>query len=381
MRYIDTLEASGEINRTLEFLPNNEDLSERIAHDQALTRPELAVLVSYSKVILKSALLNSNLDNDEYCNKYVLKAFPNTLTSSFEKETINHRLKKEIVSTQIANDFVNKLGITSLHRLCETTGACVEEVVKAYLVSSSVFELDSFLEYLVSTDNKLPTKMQYNLMANITRRTRRGVRWFLKNRRSGINPGDEIKAFLLPMQVMRKDMAKLVSDNENERFDVRADNLRNIGVDEKWITLLAMPENLFSGLGVVEAARLSSSNVESATQAFYALIEVLRLEWFATQVSELNVDNYWQAFARESFIDDLEAQLRKLSIRLLGIAKNSSVEVAVDEWHQVHESLITRWHQMMHKVESAQHSDYSMFTVAIRELIDLVQATEQWHRK
>ncbi|MFT7560994.1 MAG: glutamate dehydrogenase [Flavobacteriales bacterium] len=378
MRYIDALESDGQLDRALEFIPTNDELSERLAKGQVLTRPEISVLLSYSKVYLKGALIQSDLCEDEYCHSYVLKAFPNSLVNKYKHEALTHKLKRELVSTQLANDFVNKLGITALNRLTETTGAEVDELIKGFLVSSSIFELDEFLEYLKSTDNSLPSKMQFNLMGNFIRRTRRGVRWFLRNRRSGIQTAKEILQFKATMQEMREGLSDLVSPSELKRYEERSEHLRNIGISESWIPHLSMPDNLFSGLGVVEVARISRCDIKVSTQMFYCLLDQLRLEWFATQLSDLSVDNYWQAFAREAFIDDLEAQLRKLSIALLKHKGVREIEDILKIWKSQHVKLIERWDQMIHRVESAQQNDYSMFTVAIRELIDLAQATEQW---
>ena len=63
-RYIRSLEQAGRLDRALEFLPDDEALAERKAAGQGLTAPELAILLSYTKLGLYDELLASDLPDD-----------------------------------------------------------------------------------------------------------------------------------------------------------------------------------------------------------------------------------------------------------------------------------------------------------------------------
>ncbi|HYT25633.1 MAG TPA: NAD-glutamate dehydrogenase, partial [Actinomycetota bacterium] len=56
-RMMRSLERAGKLDRRLEFLPDREGLAERRAAGLGLTRPELAVLLAYSKVTLEEELI------------------------------------------------------------------------------------------------------------------------------------------------------------------------------------------------------------------------------------------------------------------------------------------------------------------------------------
>ena len=71
MRYLDVQEQNGRINRALEFLPDSKTLLERRANDLGLTRPEISVLLSYSKIILKEDILQSDLIDDASLKEYM----------------------------------------------------------------------------------------------------------------------------------------------------------------------------------------------------------------------------------------------------------------------------------------------------------------------
>src|SRR5205823_12140594 len=56
-RFMRALERAGKLDRAIEYLPDDETLAERHAAHLGLTRPEIAVLLAYSKIVLYQDLL------------------------------------------------------------------------------------------------------------------------------------------------------------------------------------------------------------------------------------------------------------------------------------------------------------------------------------
>ncbi len=105
--------------------------------------------------------------------------------------------------------------------------------------------------------------------------------------------------------------------------------------------------------------------------------EQLQLHDFARQISEAAVDNYWQAMARETYLDDLESQLRNLTLVVCERVKSKDrVDEAVAQWVEGLGPHLERWRTMMNEVQNSSGSDYAIFSVALRELLDLVQITQ-----
>lgn len=375
-RFMSYLVEQGRLDRGLEFLPEDTDVVDRIGKGQALSRPELSVLISYAKVQLKEELSKSNIAGDSYCAKSLLTVFPQRLCDQYSEQINAHKLRKEIIATQLANDFINNLGITSLHRLSETTGASYEEIVKAYVVARDIFKLHGFADFVSSLDYAINASDQYKLLASMARRVRRGTRWLLKNRRAGFDVEAEINSFKAPLANVQRAVGELLSEMDLEKRKARVDYLAGLNVSAEWIDVLAMPDNLFSGMGVVEVSIKSGASVEVCAEVFMSLLHELKLDWFATQLSDMKVESYWQASAREAYIDDLEAQLRKLSAHIVICAEKQSDSAEwVAAWMQANRVMISRWTSMVNKVESSSKTDYAMFAVALKELHDLVQIT------
>src|SRR5690606_29597257 len=130
-------------------------------------------------------------------------------------------------------------------------------------------------------------------------------------------------------------------------------------------------DNLFSGLCIVEVARTSHVTVLDAAKLFYALHDKLNLDQLATHLSDVSIETHWQAVAREAFLNDLEAQLRVI---ISAILERYSVEQAVsglDEWLSGESHWLKRWLVMVNEIQNSRTSDFALYSVAIRELIDL----------
>ena len=187
-RLMGDLEARGKLDRALEFLPSDEELAERISAGQGLTRAELSVLISYSKIDLKESLLKSLVPDDDYLTRDMETAFPALLAEKFGDAMRRHRLKREIVSTQIANDLVNHMGITFVQRLKESTGMSAANVAGAYVIVRDVFHLPHWFRQIENLDYQVPADIQLTLMDELMRLGRRATRWFLRSRRSKGRP-------------------------------------------------------------------------------------------------------------------------------------------------------------------------------------------------
>jgi len=360
-RFIEYLEELDRLDRKLEYLPGNTELSERIAKEQSLTRAELSVLMSYAKVQLKEELAKSDIADDAVCGENVFNIFPERLHNAYRSDIQSHKLRKEIISTQLANGFVNDLGITAFYRIAESTGSIPGEIVKAYVVARNVFKLHDFQESVYGLDYTISADEQHQLLLGMMRRVRRATGWFLKNRRGGIHVSEEIDAFSHALSEVQTSVSTLNTNKARQ---------------ERWA---AMPNNLYSGLSVVEVRNVCGASLFDCTAMFYQVMDELSLNNFANLLAGMSVESMWQASAREAHIDELETHLRKLASTLLKHGLGKTVDQILNGWLHACEIAIERWKRVAKKVESNAHVDFAMCSVALRELSALVQATQDAH--
>ncbi|WP_370292482.1 NAD-glutamate dehydrogenase [Thalassolituus sp.] len=379
-RLMKDYEQQGKLNRALEFLPNEEELQERSNQSIGLTRPELAVLISYTKADLKEQLNKAVITGDDYISDIARTAFPDALSEQFAEPLKRHRLRKEIIATQLANDLVNFMGITFVNRLKDSAGASVTDIARAYVTARDVFSLADYWSKINALDYQIDTDVQEEMMAELMRLVRRAARWFLRNRRVNVDIEHEVAKFRPEVQKIAANLGNTLKGAALERWQALYQKRCELGVPEDLAAFSAGASELYAALGVIEAASQSDCAVEQVTEAYFGVGEHLSLSWFLEQINALPAGNHWEAMARESFRDDLDWQQRSLTVGILkGHPDDASLEEAIAHWQEEQELLVSRWQKMLDELKATEQMNFPMIAVALRELLDLAQASR--HRR
>lgn len=375
---IRDFEESGKLNRALEYLPDEETISERKLNGQGLTKPELSILISYAKADLKERLNLEAISQDTYLSTIVETAFPQKLVDDYHGPVMNHKLRSEIVATQLANDLVNYMGITFVNRLTESTGATVVEVARAYVAARDVFGLHELWSHIEALDYQIPAHVQADMMSRLMRLVRRASRWFLRNRRSDMDVAAEVKSFKASADSVRQNLAQWLKGSTQKSWQKRFDGYREQNVPEDVSSLAAGASSLFSALGIIEASNETDLSVERVAEAYFCVGETLSLNWFLEQINNLEVKSNWQGLAREAFRDDMDWQLRSLTVSVLNTADSGEMGMVelMDKWKTAHPHLVSRWQRMLDELRASDKAEYAMYSVALRELLDLAQASK-----
>ncbi|AOS97778.1 NAD-specific glutamate dehydrogenase [Microbulbifer aggregans] len=376
-RTINTLEAEGRLRRALEFIPDNEQITERQNRGQYLTRPELSVLISYVKVKLKEELLNAAITDYPRVQEAVESAFPQELVARYRELVYDHPLRRQIVATQVANEMVNSMGITFYNRISGATGADINTVAAAYLSAREVYRMPVFQDQVAALDYKVPAELQIELLNSMVGRVRRATRWFIRNRRFDLDPAKEQAQFGESVQRVIKALPEVLSGEPRREWERRYRRLQETHVPEEMALLAASPTYLFSALGISESARTSDRPVEEVARVYFGLADMLDLYWFGNQIIDLPVESFWQAQARETSMDDLDSQLASLAVNLLRLGAGSDLDTdgAMERWGVIMAPALQRWKGILTELKASPSSDFAMFTVALRELMYLANAT------
>lgn len=374
-RFINYLESSGRLNRQLEFLPDDETLAERSSTGSGLTRPELSVLIAYAKMELKELLASDAVREDACLAEYSLRAFPDRLVKKYPDALSQHRLHREIIATELANDIVNKLGCTFVQRMNDATGAHALAIAQSFLFASHYFDFNRYFRALGELDFTVSAEAQLQLMNRLAGIVRRGARWFLRNYRQADNLNELIMSYTRLRSPINKHLLQAMDDEACERYRGQLSDECYKDVPPELLDEIILPGELYTGLGIAHICLSENLPEEKVTTVYVRLVEFLRLDDFAYWLSRVPSDNYWQSLAKESFMDDLEAQVKMLTQTLLQEARNTSATEIVDRWAQQQSALVERWQAMVATIHSSNQGDYAMFAVALRELLDLVQVS------
>ncbi|UZE97582.1 NAD-glutamate dehydrogenase [Alkalimarinus alittae] len=375
-RLINTMEAAGKLNRSLEFLPDEEAIAERKALGKGLTRPELSVLISYVKGDLKELITNSTLPDDQCLSGEIELVFPEKLVKRFGQEVHNHKLRREIIATQIANDMVNHMGITFVDRLRQSAGSSSAAVALAYIIARDVFRLEHWWEQIEALDYNVSSATQIRMMNELMRLIRRACRWLLRNRRSELNVVANMEKFAKGIQDISSNLSNYLTGDPKVEWEETFNQLIEEGVPKDLAETVAGAGHLYSALGIIEAQDMSSSSISRVANVYFALGDRLDLSWFGQQLNILAPSTHWQALAREAFREDLDWQQRALTVGVLKMRNApDDVEKRLDIWVDYHRDLIERWNVMLSELKTTTETEFSMYSVALRELLDLAQST------
>ena len=330
------------------------------------------MLISYSKIDLKEQLLDSLVPDDDYLTRDMETAFPPTLVSKFSEAMRRHRLKREIVSTQIANDLVNHMGITFVQRLKESTGMSPANVAGAYVIVRDIFHLPHWFRQIEALDYQVSADVQLELMDELMRLGRRATRWFLRARRNEQNAARDVAHFGPHLKELGLKLDELLSGEIRENWQARYQAYVEAGVPELLARMVAGTSHLYTLLPIIEASDVTGQNPAEVAKAYFAVGSALDITWYLQQISALPVENNWQALAREAFRDDVDWQQRAITISVLQQGDGTQdVEARLALWMEQHESMISRWRAMLVEIRAASGTDYAMYAVANRELLDL----------
>ncbi|MBT1063767.1 NAD-glutamate dehydrogenase [Bowmanella sp. Y26] len=370
LRFIHGLEREGRLNRELEFIPSDDELSERQASDRGLTRPELAVLMAYGKMVLKDKLNIPEVTENPYHARLLITAFPKMLQDKFAEQMTLHPLKGEIIATKLTNNMINDMGLNFMHRLQEETGASVSEVVNAYSVVKGIFGMESVWREIEKLDNKIDANMQLAMLDDMRRSLRRASRWYLRHGNKGLSIDDAIAFYLPTMQDLSKNLQDYLVETEYKELEEKCRVMTEAGVPKDIAYKVASLSNLFSCLDLAQIACLEGKKVALVASLYYKLGNKLQLHWFLDQINRQSVSNHWQALARASYREELDWQQRSLTSVLLKFdPKSKDAQALLDSWIDTHHELLERWYHMMSEFKTSSTHEFAKFSVALRELM------------
>lgn len=378
-RLIQYLETNANLNRTVEFLPTDDALNARKHNQKGLTRPELAVLLAYSKTYLKQALLASDLPEDPYIARSLLLPFPNALRQKFSEQMNQHRLKREIIAMQVGNDVFYEMGLGFINRIQDETGAYPNEIVRAYIVANEVFKGTQLREAIQSLDLIVDHQTQVKMFLELVRLLRRATRWFIRQRRGKLDIEKTILHFRPRIQKVGDEIRKYLRGGAEENLESFAKELLDAGVPEDFGYRIACLSSLFSSLDIVEAATQYDFEIDKVIDVYYTLGQKIEISWFREAIRTQSVTNHWDALARAAYRDDLDWQQRSLTVSILQTKnglESEEVSKKLKLWSKQNKVLIDRWKLMVAELRAAPVTEMIMYGVALRELTDLAQASK-----
>ena len=367
-RLVRVLEAQGLLDRALEFLPSEEQLEERRARNLGLTRPELAIILSYSKIELTSSLADTDIPEDTVCAAELNAYFPTKLVKRFKPLIHEHRLRREIVAMLMASSIINRMGPFFVLRAQEETGADVAQVARAYAIVREIFGTRQLWRDIESLDLAVQTEVQYDIQFQTSRMLRRAVYWFLRRHAdqlaieptaNGLKPGVTKLLGKLP---------DVLSGHARKRFEADAREIESLGLPSKLARTIAGCNFMTQVLDIVEIAQNEQQSISSTAGLYFELGRGLKLDWIRQHIESLEVEGRWRAIARATLRETLADEQRRLVQSVLRKSHEADAGAAFAAWLDGSKEQVAHALRALDDMRASGTPDFATLSVALKEI-------------
>jgi glutamate dehydrogenase len=371
VHFMKALEAEGLLDRELEFLPDDEALEERRARNLGLTRPELSILLSYAKMALKRELVDSDVPEDPYLSRELVRYFPLPLQQRFSDHMADHPLRREIICTAVTNSMVNRMGPTFALRMREDTGSDSAAVARAYSIAREIFQAREIWSQIEALDNKVGSDIQMDMILVLWNLLRQSTRWLLARNSCNLDIAKAVERFSGAIETLHRGLPKLVNTAEAKAQEKQAEKWQAADVPKALAVRVSRLEALFAALDIVEVANEVERSVSDVGLVYFQLGQSLKLEWLSQSIEKLPVQGQWHAHARGALRDDLFRQRRRLASLAFQQCPGHKAAALVDEWVESQSDMIRPAQRNMSEMMRQPQSDYATVLVALRAIVTL----------
>lgn len=325
-RLMQSLERSGHLDRKVASLPDDEELKSRRSAGLGLTRPELAVLLAYTKIAIYVEVVRSRLPDELLFSQDLVAYFPKPLQEHFVTEIDGHPLRREIIATVVVNGMVNRVGSGFVNDLQEKTGCSDDEAMRAYAVVRDVFGLEKYWAAVEGLDGKVPGTTQVALLLEARRLVEVATLWVLRNVPAPIDVSAAARRFGPGVDELLGRLPELIGQGRRADYEARltAEMLKDVPAD--LAQYYAVIRDLECALDVTLLAEYFEMSIDKVGRLYFSIYESLDLPLLKTSAASIPCRNAMENMAVAGLVDQLGDSFARVVGRV-----TAEPEVQVDD--------------------------------------------------
>lgn len=375
-RLMRAMERQGLLNRDIEYLPSEEELLERRTKKQGFTRPELAVILAYSKLALYQEVLDSSLPDDAYFEKDLIDYFPIAMQKKYAPEIGAHQLRREIIATVLTNNMINRVGSAFFYAMAEDNGVHTCDVARAFTIARDAFDLQPLWRDIEELTGSVKAWVQAEMFVEINQFVERITSWFLRNYPQPIDLSAAMNAYEKGVKEFMAFSEKMASEAVLRTTNAKRDYFVQLGAPKVLASRVANLEILASATDVVRVSLNSNLPVRTVGEIYFAMGAQLRLGWLRMAADKMVIDSHWDRIALNSIGNDLFDEQRRLTLDVIEcMGKKEDAAAAVEKWLGKNQKAVIRLLDFMDDLEATEILDCSMLVVALRN-VEALRAVE-----
>ena len=351
VRLIEQLEELGDLDRKNEGLADGDALKRRAADGKGLTRPELAVLLSSAKLVLQDAIEECGLPDDPVLEDSLVAMFPQPMQKQFGKQIREHRLRRELVATDLANRIVNRLGLIHAFELSEEEGVGLSDVAAAFVVVERLFDLRTLWSDI--EDAKMEENARILLYDRLAAAVGNLMSDVLRSASGRVEAGEMIEQLGKGVTELSEARDELLSDEPRERSQKLREQFVDCGAPDKLAARVANLFDLDGSIGLAQLALKTEVDAKRLTEAFTDIGERIGLDWAQGTAAHMSPSDIWERLLVDGLARDFQ-QMRLEFLRRLVRRKTGKDDPrgAVAEWAERNAGAVEQFRSMIERAQA-----------------------------
>ncbi|HSW12748.1 MAG TPA: NAD-glutamate dehydrogenase [Solimonas sp.] len=362
-----TLEREGLLDRRLEFLPDDDGLAERRRQSRGLTRPELAVLLAYSKISLFDAVLASRLPDDPAFERELLAYFPGPLLQHYRGHYAAHPLRREIIATGLVNETVNRMGIAFVHGTADDHDLPRADILRAWLAAVRIHDAAACWQAIEHCDPPLPAAQEYALTERVASLLRETTAWLARSQAGRSELLDPLVGrYAGAVHAIGMALPEALPPAYRDARDRSLQDLRQAGVPEPLALRIAQLRLLASAPDIADLLRESGLPLGEVIASYFQVGERFRLPWLQAAIAGLPAAGRWQLLARSQLHEDVCRAQRCVTAMVLAV--DAAPAERPQRWLDANAGSVQAVLGRLSELQAGGVADFTALSVAVRQL-------------
>ena len=356
---LEELEKNAGLKRKVEFLPSNQEIQKIIASEERLTRPELSVILSYSKMLIYNNLEKTKIVSEPFLEKYLIEYFPTIMREKFRNDLLVHPLKNEIILTALTNEIVNRMGGSVINAISKESGSQICDIVRSYIIVSEIFKIGSMWNEI--DDFNISDNIKIQLYTELNKLLRRGVCWFLSNFGRGIQIAELLKTYQDNTALVTSEIEKFLLGEAKNSFNTKLQFYHDAKTPEHVGKFVAKLDTLISALDVTLIAEKTKQDHLQITKVYFEVGDAFHIDYLRKCCEKLLTNAYWNRLALQSIKDDLYNYQRKLT----GLLKDAD---NIETWFSKNNDKVGIYNDFILQAKAKDNVNLNIMILALKKL-------------
>ncbi len=370
---INQLERLNILNRAAENMPNEQQIEKMRNTKQSFTRPELAILLCYTKIWLKNEILKTDLPNNPYFEKFLIGYFPKQMQEEFKDEILNHPLRREIITNYITNTLINRVGINFISNIINKTGKKVYEIICSYVTIRDGYRLRDIwhnIEYCYKfeeIDSKIKSLLEIRKFAEYA------VCWHLQQQQN--MKLDSLKENIANLRENIDYLTNNFSDFNHKKniseYKAKVSALVKQGLKTEFAEKLSKISFLLFASSLIDISQKIKIDLKYITKLYFLIEDKLELRQIRKNIMNWHIYNMTQESSIAILLNNITTEHLKILEHIINknqLGKNINEQLIMNTWHKEKEQQIASYQEISRKIYFNSEIDYSHVILLVNRM-------------